>query len=309
MKNLPLRVNSLWDGKLKDVKADLTTPGSFAQSKALQKADAKSILPKPLIGKLPAGPSPDYKVELSGKAPSSPVSSAPSSLPSLPSIPTPSMSTPSLPDLPKPDLTKDIAKDQIKEEVEKKAEEVQKPEVKNGSLKKPAIFFIKGLDVFSSPSKSEGGYAGVGRMAEAIEGSRLYGWDQKDEIIKEIKKVHQDYPVILVGHSLGGDTAIEVADELDSLKENFRPVDLLVTIDAIGFSHDIVPQNVKKHLNVFGESSLFLKDGPHVARREEKTNVRNILSPLDHTDIDDDKEVQYEVVNLIQETLKKSPKT
>lgn len=289
------------------MKADLTTPGSFAQSKALQKADAKSLLPKPIVGKLPAGTSPDYKVELSSKAPAAPVSSAPS--PSLPSIPTPSISTPSLPDLPKPDLTKDLAKDQIKDEVTKKAEEVQKPEIKNGSLKKPAIIFIKGLDMFSSPSKSEGGYAGVGRIAENIEGSRIYGWDQKDEIIKEIKKVHQDYPVVLVGHSLGGDTAIEIADELDSLKENFRSVDLLVTIDAIGFSHDIIPQNVKKHLNVFGESSFFLKDGPHVARREEKTNVRNILSPLDHTDIDDDKEVQYEVVNLIQETLKKSAKT
>lgn len=294
------------------MKADLTTPGSFAQTKALQKADAKSILPKPLVGKLPGAPSPDYKVELSTKAPASAAPSVPSapsslpSLPSLPSIPTPSISTPSLPDLPKPDLAKDLAKDKIKDEVEKKAEEVQKPEIKEGTLKKPAIFFIKGLDVFSSPSKSEGGYAGVGRIAESIEGSRLYGWDQKDEIIKEIKKVHKDYPVILVGHSLGGDTAIEVADELDSLKENFRSVDLLVTIDAIGFSHDIVPQNVKKHLNVFGESSIFLKDGPHVARREEKTNVRNILSPLDHTDIDDDKEVQFEIVNLIQETLKKA---
>jgi hypothetical protein len=291
------------------VKADLTTPGSFAQTKALHKADAKSVLPKALVGKLPALPSPDYKVELSSKAPASVPSAPSSSLPSLPSIPAPSVSVPSLPDLPKPDLAKDLAKDKIKDEVEQKAEEVKKPEIKNGTLKKPAIFFIKGLDVFSSPSKSEGGYAGVGRIAESIEGSRLYGWDQKDEIIKEINKVHKDYPVILVGHSLGGDTAIEVADQLDSLKENFRPVDLLVTIDSIGFSHDIVPQNVKKHLNIFGENSFFLKDGPHVARREEKTNVRNILSPLDHTDIDDDKEVQFEIVNLIQETLKNTPKT
>ena len=289
------------------MKADLTTPGSFAQTKALQKADGKSLVPKPLIGKIPGQSSPDYKVELSSKAPAEPTAPS-SSLPSL-SLPTPSISTPSLPDLPKPDLTKDIAKDQIKDEVTKKAEEVQKPEIKNGSVKKPAIFFIKGLDLFSSPSKSEGGYAGVGRIAENIEGSRLYGWDQKDEILKEIKKIHPDYPVVLVGHSLGGDTAIELADQLDSLKENFRSVDLLVTIDAIGFSHDIIPQNVKKHLNVFGESSFFLKDGPHVARREEKTNVRNILSPLDHTDIDDDKEVQYEIVNLIQETLKNSKKS
>ena len=284
------------------MKTDLTTPGSYAQTKALQKADPKSIAAKPLIGKIPGTSSPDYKVELSSKVPATPATQ-PMSLPSV-SIPTPSLSTPSIPDLPAPEIAKDIAKDKIQEEAQKKVEEVKGPEIKNGSVKRPAIFFLKGLDLFSSPLKSEGGYAGVGRIAENIEGSRIYGWDQKDEVIKEIKKIHPDYPVILVGHSLGGDTAVEIADELDSLKENFRSVDLLVTIDAIGFSHDIIPQNVKNHLNIFGENSLFLKDGPHVARREEKTNVRNILSPLDHTDIDDDKEVQYEIVNLIQETLK-----
>lgn len=282
------------------MKADLTTPGSYAQSKALAKAETtKNMVPKPLVGKLPLKDSPDYKVELSTKAPASGAPSLPSV--SAPSIPVPSVS---LPDLPKPDLAADLAKDKIKDQALEKSKEVAKPEVKDGTLKKPAIFFIKGLDVFSSPSKSEGGYAGVGRIAEAVEGSRIYGWDQKSEIMKEIKKVHPDYPVILVGHSLGGDTAVEIADEFDSLKEGFRSIDLLVTMDAIGFSHDIIPQNVKKHLNVFGENSLFLNDGPHVARREEKTSVRNILSPMDHTDIDDDREIQYEIVSLIQNTLK-----
>jgi hypothetical protein len=284
------------------VKTDLTTPGSFAQSKALARSEsAKNLVPKPLIGKLPPQSGPDYKLELSSKLPANPAPVTPSA----PSISTPSL--PDLPDIPKIDLAKDLAKDKIKdeakEEVKAKVESV-KPEVKDGSIKKPALFFLKGLDIFSSPSSSEGGYAGVGRMAESLEGSRIYGWDQKDEVIKEIKKIHPDYPVILVGHSLGGDTAVEIADELDSLKENFRSVDLLVTIDAIGFSHDIVPQNVKKHLNVFGEKSLFLNDGPHVARREEKTNVRNILSPHDHTDIDDDREIQFEIVSMIQKTLK-----
>lgn len=254
-------------------------------------------MPKPLLGKLPVKASPDYKVELSSPKPST-----------TPSIPTPSIPTPglpSLPDIPKPDISADPVKDAIKEEAESQVKEVKKPEVKDGTLKKPAIFFIKGLDIFSSPLKSEGGYAGMGRIAESIDGSRMYGWDQKEEMMEAIKKVHKDYPVILVGHSLGGDTAIEIADELDSLKEGFRKVDLLVTVDAVGFSHDIIPQNVKKHLNVFGENSLFLNDGPHVARREEKTSVRNILSPLDHTEIDDDREVQFEIVNLIKETLKK----
>ncbi|WPU63240.1 lipase family protein [Peredibacter starrii] len=276
------------------MKTDLTTPGSYAQTKALAPKNNSAL--KPVLNPLdlkPTGSGPDYKVELSSpKLPSAP------SLPGVPSLP----DFPSL-NKPKPEVpTKEIVKEEIKEEI--KAEAVKKPEAKEGSVKKPAIFFIKGLDIFSSPSNSESGYAGLGRMAEAVDGSRLYGWDQKEEIIKEIKKVHPDYPVILVGHSLGGDTAIEVADELDSLGNKFKGVDLLVTIDAVGFSHDIVPQNVKKHLNVFGEKSLFLNDGPHVARREEKTSVRNILSPLDHTEIDDDREIQFEIMSMIQETLK-----
>lgn len=280
------------------MKTDLTTPGSFAQSKALNQEAQKKLMPKPILGKLPMKESPDYKVELSSKTPS-----ASSSVPSIPMASPPLPSLPSLPDAPKPDITEPL-KDIVKDEAQSKVKEVKKTEEKEGTVKKPAIFFIKGLDIFSSPLKSEGGYAGVGRIAESVEGSRMYGWDQKEEMIKEIKKVHKDYPVILVGHSLGGDTAIEIADELDSLKQGFRTIDLLITLDAVGFSHDIIPQNVKNHLNIFGENDLFLNDGPHVARREEKTTVRNILSPLDHTDIDDDREVQYEIVKLIHETLK-----
>ena len=291
------------------MKADLTTPGSYAQSKALAPKGDPKLVPgaKPGEMKLPAGASPDYVLDLASK---NPQGAAGSSLPSLPSMPSmPSMPSPSMlmPDLPKPkpevvkEVIEEAAKDEVKKEV--KAEAVKAPEVKAGTLKKPAIFFIKGLDIFSSPMNSESGYAGLGKIAESVEGSRLYGWDQKAEMMKEIQKVHRDYPVILVGHSLGGDTAVEIADELDSLKEKFRPVDLLVTIDAIGFNHDVIPQNVKEHLNIFGERS-FLKDGPHVARREEKTNVRNILSPLDHTDIDDDRESQFEIVTLIQKALK-----
>lgn len=285
------------------MKADLTTLGSYAQSqakklgpkeKAKLKDMASGLLPDGLKDKkVTSGP--DYKLDLSSKAPSL----------EAPSLPTPSLpSAPSLPDLPKPKLeAKDPVPEEVKKEIKKEVVETKKVEEKEGTLKKPVIIFIKGLDVFSSPSKSETGYAGVGRIAESIKGSRIYGWNQKDEIIKEIKKVELKQPVVLVGHSLGGDTAVEVANELDSLKHKFRTVDLLVTMDAVGFGNDIIPQNVKRHLNIFGEKDSFLNDGPHVARRNEKTIVQNILSPLDHTDLDDDKEVQFEMVNLIQETL------
>ena len=265
------------------MKTDLTTYGSQLQSRERLAGAAEGKKGQKLAGGSldpkahKETPNPDYKVELS----------KPLSVPSPLSV---------LPDLPalKPEIKKP-----------EKAPEVPKPQVKDGTLKKPVIIFVKGMDVFSSPSNSEGGYAGVGRMAEVVEGSRIYGWDQHEDIIKEIKKVEKNQPVILVGHSFGGDTALEVADELDSLEHNFRKVDLLITIDAVGFENDIIPQNVVNHLNVFGESDSFLNDGPHVARRNELTQVKNILSPLDHTELDDAKDLQFEIVNLIQDTLSK----
>ena len=276
------------------MKTDVTTYGSLLQSQnrankakavAGSKTDPKFIDPKLLKN----SPQPDYKVDLSG---------------STPSVPAPSLPTPGLPsaDIPKPKLPESNVSEKPK--IKKPSEIPDLPE-KSFNPKKPAIIFIKGLDVFSSPSTSETGYAGVGRMAEAVEGSRIYGWDQKDKIIEYIKKVDEKQPVILVGHSFGGDTAHEVAEELDSLEHQFRKVDLLITIDSVGADNDIIPQNVNNHLNVFGESNILLNDGPHVARRHEMTSVKNILSPYDHTELDDNKEIQFEVVNLIKDTLAK----
>ncbi len=282
------------------MKTDITTPGAMAQSQNRMKAAGKEAAKEQLKGgpaPLPKPSSnPDYKVDLSTQAQASSSATTggvtPPSLPSAPPVSGTSSAEPKAP--------------------EKKWPKIEAPKIqesaKEGSVKKPAIIFIKGLDVFSSPSKSERGYAGVGRMAESIPGARIYGWNQKDEILAEIKKTHASSPVILVGHSLGGDTAVEVANEMDSLEHKFRPVDLLITMDSTGFNNDIIPQNVKNHLNVFGENNTFLNDGPHVARRHDKTNVKNILSALDHTALDDSKEIQFEVVNLIQETLgKKGP--
>jgi hypothetical protein len=259
---------------------------------------------------IPAGSklidSKDYKVDLS-EAAKNPVSPPSSNVASIPSVAMPS--TPSLPDLPGlPDAepVKEVAKEIAKDEALEKAKAAAKLEnkIKFASVRKPAIVFVTGLQAMFSPSKSEGSYAGVGRMAEAVEGSRLYNWDQKDEIIEHIKKTHPDFPIILVGHSLGGDTVKEIADELDSLEHNFRSVDLLVTLDAVGFNNDIIPQNVKEHLNVFAETNVLLNDGPHVARRHDKTSVKNILSPLDHTDLDDAKDIQYEIVQAIEKSIK-----
>jgi hypothetical protein len=264
-----------------------------AKAGAISKIDPKLAAdPKAL----PVKPAPDYKVELSKPAPGS----IPLPTPPLPSIPLPTLSTPDLPKTPESAPKSEVNKADLK-----KIPDIDLP-VKEGSVKKPAIIFVKGLDLFSSPSTSERGYAGVGKIADSVEGAKIFNWDEHEEIIDEIKKARKDQKVILVGHSFGGDTALEVAEELDSLEHGFRNVDLLVMIDAVGADNDIIPQNVKNHLNVFGESSFLLNDGPHVARRNELTKVKNILSPYDHTELDDDKEIQFEVVNLIKETLTKA---
>jgi hypothetical protein len=279
------------------VKTDVATYGSLLQSQ--QASQRGKIAPKDkalLAGKeaqaqAPGASNPDYKVELSSP-----------SLPLTPPPVTPLSSPTGAPKSPDTPAEKSVPKETKNLKQLEKLKEIG--DSKKETEKRPLIVFIKGMDIFSSPSKSERGYAGVGRMAENIDGARIYGWDQQDEIIQEISKIHRDYPVILVGHSLGGDTAMEVADELDSLEHKFRPVDLLVTIDSVGFDNDIVPQNVKNHLNVFGEKNFFLNDDPHVARRHELTKVKNILAPYEHTELDDNKEIQFEIVSLIQETLK-----
>lgn len=253
----------------------------------------------------------DYRVDLSAEA------KTPTTVPSsTPSLDLPAPAAPSLPSTP-PTPTfrsaaegavKEAAKEEVKDEALEQAKEAAKTDdkVKKGSVRKPALIFISGWQWMSSPSKSEGSYAGIGRMAEAIEGGRLYGWDQKKDILEQIGRTHPEQPVVLVGHSLGGDTAVEVANELDSLEHGFRKVDFLVTLDAVGMNNDIIPQNVKKHLNVFGEGNILLNDGPHVGRRHEMTEVTNILSPLSHTELDDAKDIQFEIVASINGILGKN---
>jgi hypothetical protein len=196
------------------------------------------------------------------------------------------------------DITKEVVKnealDQVKEAVSDKADKIEKIQPSKGTLKKPAIFFLGGMEIFGLSSEK---YGGVKKMAEAVEGSRFYGWNQQKEIINEIEKRDKSQPVILVGHSFGGDSAVEIANELNSLEKGFRKVDLLVTIDSIGVNNDIIPQNVKKNLNYISES--WLSDGPNIARDAKKTQIENYLRNDSHTELDDAVEVQSQILEEI----------
>lgn len=165
--------------------------------------------------------------------------------------------------------------------------------------KAPGIFFIKGFESISISTD----YSGLDKMADNIQGARLYSWDQKESIINEIKKRDLSAPIVLIGHSLGGDTAVEIANELNSIDNNFRRVDLLVTLDSVGKNNDIVPQNVKNNLNFFGENSWFFNDGPNVARNNELTNVVNELRSEGHTELDNNNDIQFKILTAMQDIL------
>lgn len=198
--------------------------------------------------------------------------------------------------------TPDLPKASAKTEEGKKAGKTEEKENKR-LWKKPAIVFVPGVEFFSE-SGSSASYDGIRKMAESVNGARIYGWDQDDEIIEHIKKFDKDQPVILVGHSFGGDTVHEVAEDLNTLEHGFRKVDLLVTLDSIGYGNDVIPSNVKRNLNIFSEKDLLFNDGPHVAREFNKTKVMNILRPEKHTDLDDTREVQKEIIDAIGDILK-----
>jgi hypothetical protein len=166
-------------------------------------------------------------------------------------------------------------------------------------IKKPAVIFIEGFSLFGTSNGD-----GIKEMADNLPDAKRFSWEEHDKIIAEIKKHAPDQPVVLVGHSFGGDTAIEVASELNSAKNGFRSIDLLVSLDAVGMNKSIIPINVKSNLNYFTEGVIPLLHGdPTVARNTKYTEVTNELRSGMHTKMDDDPEIQFEIFQKINEVL------
>lgn len=250
-----------------------------------------------------------YKVDLSEEAKSKATSASDSSSSSIKSKLSNLKDKIKKPDL--PDTTPDVKKlDLLKFKKKSEAKETDKTGTvqaeKKGIIKKPGIYFITGMEMFSSGSGSSKSYDGIRKMAEGVIGARIYNWDQHDEIVKDIEKRHPDQPIILVGHSFGGDTAHEVAESLNNVEKGFRKIDLLVTLDSVGFDNDVIPENVKRNLNIFGEKDFFFNDGPHAPRDHRKTKVYNIIRPEEHRDLDDSQPVQREIIDAIQSVLRKN---
>ncbi len=75
-----------------------------------------------------------------------------------------------------------------------------------------------------------------------------------EQAIRDYRRDPQ--PIILIGHSMGGDSALAFAEALNA--ENI-PVSLLVTYDPSRIADD-VPPNVERYINIF-QSSNFMGGG------------------------------------------------
>jgi hypothetical protein len=180
-----------------------------------------------------------------------------------------------------------------------KATEVLLDKKEEGQSEGPKLIFVSGLHLAGLSADGEG----LEEMAREVENGKHYSWKEEDKILDEIKRTPKEEPIVLVGHSLGGDAVVNISNKLNSLAFGFRKVDLLVTLDSVGFDNDIIPKNVKRNLNYIGDKDVFFNDGPNIARNFQKTEVLNELRKESHTELDDSLEIQEQVYGEIDSIL------
>lgn len=197
---------------------------------------------------------------------------------------------PFMPSIPSVEINSEETKEIKKSEPTKE----DKPSIIN----KPAIFFVSGLNLVLSSGED-----GLKEMSEAVRGAEHFSWDQEDEAFEAILKRPKEQPVILIGHSLGGDSVVNLSNRLNTLEGGFRKVSLLATLDSVGFDNDIIPTNVEKNLNFISDDDYFFNDGPNIARNTKKSEVINFLRTDTHREIDNENEVQSEIISHIDEVM------
>jgi RHS repeat-associated protein len=140
----------------------------------------------------------------------------------------------------------------------------------------------------SAPSNEE--VSGLGKMAkdkeiaENVPGKEIVVRHQDQEeakaAIREAHKNNPDEPIVVIGHSFGGDSAIEIVEDL---AEEGIEVQLVIQIDSVGVGDEELPNNAQDGVNIYSTSREGVNGATHVE------GSRNIgLDGTSHTEIDDD---------------------
>jgi hypothetical protein len=105
-------------------------------------------------------------------------------------------------------------------------------------------------------------------------------------------------PVILIGHSMGGDSCLDFAEELNA--QNI-PVSLLVTYDPSRLADD-VPGNVERYINIFQSSNVMgggnITQGGHFHGHFASYNLKD-HSEIIHINIEKADRIQEQLVGKV----------
>jgi hypothetical protein len=144
---------------------------------------------------------------------------------------------------------------------------------------------------------------GIDKMAEDLRAKGIRAepighleWKATAEKIASDRAAGASGPLVLVGHSQGGNNVIDIARELE--KQSI-PVDLIVTIAP--FLQDPVPANVGRAINYYQSPGWGspLTAGPGFKGEIANINVANDLGIL-HVNIDKDARVQAAILSAIE---------
>lgn len=140
--------------------------------------------------------------------------------------------------------------------------------------------------------------------------ARRFGHSQQRAAVQFLRSHADTMDIVLIGHSFGGDSTIEVAERL---RNEGLSVDKLVQIDSVGVGDDLLPRNVRTGLNYFQTATGTFPDcrdpafGIEPGGERSVTRATNVdaevhfgLAPdeLSHCEIDNLDRLQDEVVDF-----------
>ena len=156
--------------------------------------------------------------------------------------------------------------------------------------------------LFTGFSGSSGDNIGMEQIRQRLlqEGviARRFGHSQQRSAVNFLRSHADSADIVLIGHSFGADSTIEVAERL---RAQGLTVSRLVQIDTVGVGDDLLPANVESGLNFFQTTGFFFERGEPSVGGSTNVNAEILLgvdpADLSHTDIDNIQEIQDAVID------------
>lgn len=173
--------------------------------------------------------------------------------------------------------------------------------------KKPHVYAMRGLlGVFSTGMDTLVDKINHKLHYPAVALSHLESKKLIDHIIRQKQQQKLNGPIILVGHSYGADSIVDVAQQLEHAQ---IPVQMLIPIDNT--ASKTIPANVKKVVHVhsgasafsqmlFGWGRAFKVDQKRTKLLEVNTSKRAAFKQVNHFNIDE----HQEIINYLLKTIK-----